>query len=109
MNDKEWQDLAEEGLLELIKGAKVTKEHIDKDGYIHELNAKLPPNIDAIKFALKNRSNGKWADKTEITHTQVNLNLTTSYNEIKELMNKEKGKSLPVIDAEVISEEKEDV
>lgn len=112
MNDKEWQDLAENGLKRLIEGVEVTTEKIDKDGCIHELRSVLPPNVDAIKFALKNRSKGKWTDKTEVTHTQVNLNLTASYNEVKELMNKEKQQGsfcLPKLDNnDVIDIEVED-
>lgn len=103
MNDKDWQDLAEDGLKRLIEGVEVTTEKMDKDGCVHELRSVLPPNVDAIKFALKNRSKGKWADKTEVTHTQVNLNLTASYNEVKELMNKEKQQGsffLPKLDDE---------
>ena len=76
LSDEEWQEKAEQGLKELIEGATVTKEQIDKDGCAHTLKAKLPPNIDAIKFTLKNRSKGKWADKTETTITQVNVNLS---------------------------------
>lgn len=90
--DKDWQEHAENKLWELIEGAEVITEKVDKDGCIHELRSKLPPNADAIKFALKNRSKGKWADKTEVTHTQLNVNLTASYNEVKELMNKQKEK-----------------
>jgi len=102
MSDEEWQDLAELNLKRLIEGAEVTTEKVDKDGCIHELRSKLPPNVDAVKFALKNRSKGKWADKTEVTHTQVNLNLTASYNEVKELMMKEKRQEcLPVIDIDI--------
>lgn len=103
MNDKDWQDLAEDSLKRLIEGVEVTTEKMDKDGCVHELRSVLPPNVDAIKFALKNRSKGKWADKTEVTHTQVNLNLTASYNEVKELMNKEKKQGsffLPKLDDE---------
>lgn len=90
MNDEQWQDLAEQNLKRLVEGVEVTTEKLDKDGQIHELRSVMPPNVDAVKFVLKNRSKGKWADKTEVTHTQVNISLTTSYNEIKELMNKEK-------------------
>lgn len=101
LSDEEWQEKAEQGLKELIEGAIVTKEQIDKDGCVHTLEAKLPPNIDAIKFTLKNRSKGKWADKTETTITQVNVNLNASYNEVKELMAKEKQR--------LIEEQKEGV
>lgn len=90
ISDDEWTQKAEQGLMELIEGATVTKEQMDKDGCVHTLEAKLPPNIDAVKFALKNRSKGKWADKTETTITQVNVNLNASYNEVKELMEKER-------------------
>lgn len=109
MQDKDWQKLAEDGLEELIKGATVTNEKLDKDGDIHTLTSKLPPNIDAIKFALKNRSNGKWADKVEITATQVNINLSASYNEVKALMQKEKnlasGKFIEAIPDDIIEVE----
>ena len=109
MDDKEWQSIAEEGLQKLIEGVEVTHEKMDKDGCVHELKAKLPPNIEAIKFALKNKSNGKWADKTEITHTQVNINLSASYDEIKKMMNKEKENAkIPILfpDDEVIDVDK---
>ena len=34
LSDEEWQEKAEQGLKELIEGATVTKEQIDKDGCI---------------------------------------------------------------------------
>lgn len=113
MRDEEWVEKAEEGLKQLIEGAEVTTEKLDKDGCPHTLTAKLPPNIDAIKFALKNRSKGKWADKTEVTHTQINVNLTASYNEVQKLMEKEKEKlqlaqkDEQIIEAEVVSADNE--
>ena len=90
MNDDEWQNLAEDGLKELIKGANVAQEKMDNSGEIHTLYSRVAPNIEAIKFALKNRSKGKWSDKTEVTHTQINVNLNASYNEVKDIMEKEK-------------------
>ena len=42
-----------------------------------------------------------WADKTETTITQVNVNLNASYNEVKELMAREKQR--------LIDEQKEGV
>lgn len=105
--DKDWQEHAENKLWELIEGAEVVTEKVDKDGCVHELRSKLPPNADAIKFALKNRSKGRWADKTEVTHTQINVNLSASYNEVKELMNRQKQllSHNPVIEGEVIDAE----
>ena len=112
MNDKEWQELAEKSLKRLVEGVEVTTEKLDKDGCVHELRTVLPPNIDAVKFALKNRSKGKWADKTEVTHTQINVNLTASYNQVKELMDKEKQRGsnfLPKLDdSDIIDVEVED-
>lgn len=101
MSDEEWQDLAEQNLKRLVEGVEVTTEKMDKDGCIHELRTVLPPNVDAVKFALKNRSKGKWTDKTEVTHTQINVNLSASYNEVKKLMEKERGRDsqfLPLLD-----------
>lgn len=95
MDDKEWTELAEQGLEQLISGAEVSKEVMDKDGCVHTLTAKMPPNVDAIKFALKNRSKGKWADKTEVTHTQINVSLNASYNEVKQLMEQQKQTIAP--------------
>lgn len=110
ISDNEWQEQAEKSLMELVKGAEVTKEQLDKDGCPHTLTAQLPPNMDAVKFVLKNRSKGKWADKTETTHTQINVNLNASYKEVKELMEREKEnlKQIPqrneqIIDAEVLN------
>jgi len=80
-------------------------EKVDKDGVVHELRYKLPPNLDANKFILKNKSGGKWADKVEITSTQINLNLTASYNQVNELIEKQRQQ---VIDAEFeVIEDKE--
>lgn len=92
-SDEQWQQHAENKLWEMIDGVEVVTEKLDKDGVPHELRSKLPPNVDAIKFALKNRSKGKWADKTEVTHTQINVNLTASYDEVKRLMEQQKGLS----------------
>lgn len=93
-DDDYWRDIAEDGLEQLILGATVTTEKMDNQGCIHELHQKLPPNIDAIKFALKNRSQGKWSDKIEVSTTQVTFNLTASYNEVKELLERERQQSL---------------
>lgn len=117
-SDEEWTNHAEDKLWEMIEGAEVTQEKLDKDGVVHELRAKLPPNIDAIKFALKNRSKGRWADKTEITNTQINVNLTASYNEVKEIMARQKAQMLEqqnmqlipdnIIEGELINESEAD-
>ena len=109
-SDEQWLKHAEDKLWEMIEGAEVIQEKLDKDGCVHELRAKLPPNVDAIKFALKNRSKGKWADKTETTITQVNVNLNASYNEVKELMAREKQRLIEerkegVIDVDYIEVE----
>ena len=111
-SDEQWLKHAEDKLWEMIEGAEVTQEKLDKDGCVHELRSKLPPSVDAIKFALKNRSKGKWADKTEVTNTQINVNLTASYNEVKEIMARKKAKiqeqqhlqSLPIIEGEIVNE-----
>lgn len=100
--DDQWLEHAENKLWEVIEGAEVTQEKLDKDGVVHELRSKLPPNIDAIKFALKNRSKGKWADKTEVTNTQINVNLTASYNEVKEIMARQKGQLQSEQDTQLI-------
>ena len=89
--DEQWIEHAENKLWEMIDGAEITQEKLDKDGCVHELRSKLPPNVDAIKFALKNRSKGKWADKTEVTNTQINVNLTASYSEVKQIMAQQKA------------------
>ena len=60
-SDEQWIKHAEDKLWEMIEGAEVTQEKLDKDGCVHELRSKLPPNVDAIKFALKNRSKGNEA------------------------------------------------
>lgn len=105
MDDDEWTKQAEKNLYELANGAEGMAEKLDKEGNVHELRYKMPPNIDANKFILKNRSKGKWADKTEITSTQVNINLTASYNEVNALIEKQRQE---VIDAEFdVIEDKE--
>ena len=105
-NDKEWTQRAEQNLWELANGAEGMAEKLDKEGCVHELRYKLPPNIEANKFILKNRSGGKWADKTEVSHTNVNVNLTASYNEVRELMSKQRlslaNNKDEVIEAEVV-------
>lgn len=104
-SDEEWINHAEDKLWEMIDGAEVTQEKLDKDGCVHELRAKLPPNVDAIKFALKNRSKGKWADKTEITNTQINVNLTASYNEVKQIMAQQKAQIQAQQDTQLIPQD----
>ena len=104
-SDEEWINHAEDKLWEMIDGAEVTQEKLDKDGCVHELRAKLPPNVDAIKFALKNRSKGKWADKTEITNTQINVNLTASYNEVKQIMAQQKAQMQAQQDTQLIPQD----
>lgn len=105
-NDNEWQDHAEQKLWELVEGATVTTEKLDKDGNIHQLTSTLPPNVDAIKFVLKNRSKGKWTDKIEVAHTQLTLNLTASYKEVQQIVAQQAPKQLiqgDIIDGETQS------
>jgi len=105
LNDDDWLRQAEQNLYEIANGAEGMAEKVDKDGVVHELRYKLPPNLDANKFILKNKSGGKWADKVEITSTQINLNLTASYNQVNELIEKQRQQ---VIDAEFeVIEDKE--
>ena len=92
-SDNEWLQHAEEKLWELADGAEVTTQKVDKDGNEHTLKAKMPPNVDAVKFILKNRGKGKWADKIETTTTNINISLSARYDEVKELMEKQKEKS----------------
>ena len=92
LSDDDWTNQAEQNLWELANGAEGMVEKLDKDGRIHELNYKLPPNPDVNKFIVKNRSRGKWADKTEITSTQININLTASFNEVNKLLEEQKLK-----------------
>lgn len=89
-SDKDWTNAAEQNLWDIANGAEGIQEKLDKDGCIHELRYKLPPNLDANKFILKNKSKGKWADKIETTSTQININLTASYNEVNKLVEKER-------------------
>lgn len=104
--DDDWSKQAERNLYEIANGAEGEQEKLDKEGNVHNLRYKLPPNLDANKFILKNRSKGKWADKTEITSTQINVNLTASFNEVNKLMEEQKRKiieerkQLDAIDAE---------
>lgn len=104
-SDEQWVEFAEDKLWEMIDGAEVVQEKLDKEGCVHELRAKLPPNVDAIKFALKNRSKGKWADKTEITNTQINVNLTASYNEVKQIMAKQRAELQAQQDVQLIPQD----
>lgn len=90
--DEDWTKRAEQNLYELANGAEGEMEKLDKEGNVHNLHYKLPPNMEANKFILKNRSKGKWADKTEITSTQINVNLTASFNEVNKLMEEQKRK-----------------
>lgn len=104
--DDDWSKRAEKNLYEIANGAEGEQEKLDKEGNVHNLRYKLPPNLDANKFILKNRSKGKWADKTEITSTQINVNLTASFNEVNKLMEEQKRKiieerkQIDVVDAE---------
>ena len=91
-DDDDWTKRAEQNLYELANGAEGEQEKLDKEGNVHNLHYKLPPNMEANKFILKNRSKGKWADKTEITSTQINVNLTASFNEVNKLMEEQKRK-----------------
>lgn len=93
----EWTKIAEENILEIANGAEGMAEKLDKDGHVHELHYKLPPNADMNKFIAKNMSKGKWADKIETTATQININLTASYNEVNDLIEKQRQQ---VIEAE---------
>lgn len=105
MHDSEWSNQAERNLLEIANGATGEMEKLDKEGVVHNLRYRLPPNLDANKFILKNKSKGKWADKIETTSTQINISLTASYNEVNELMEKQRQAiidSKNVIDAEVV-------
>jgi hypothetical protein len=97
LGDDDWLRQAEQNLYDIANGAEGMAEKLDKEGFVHELRYKLPPNLDANKFILKNKSGGKWADKVEITSTQINLNLTASYNQVNELIEKQRQQ---VIDAE---------
>ena len=106
--DKDWVEQAEENLWDLANGAEGMAEKLDKDGVVHELNYRLPPNLEANKFILKNKSKGKWADKTEITSTQINVNLTASYQEVNQLMEKQRALICgeDVIEGEIVKDEK---
>ena len=105
LTSEEWSDAAEQNLYDIANGAEGMQQKLDKEGNIHDLRFKLPPNLDANKFILKNKSKGKWADKIETTSTQINISLTASYNEVNELMEKQRQAiidSKNVIDAEVV-------
>lgn len=105
LKDEDWVKKAEQNILDLAEGAEGEQEKLDKEGTVHNLRYKLPPNLDANKFILKNKSKGKWADKTEITSTQINVNLTASYNEVNQLMEKQRLLSggEEIIEAEVVN------
>lgn len=107
-SEEDWQYMAEAQLWQLAEGAEVMTEKVDKDGCVHELRSKLPPNMDAVKFILKNKSKGKWADKTEITNTQINFNLTASYDEVTKILAQQQEQARleakPLIEAEVLKE-----
>lgn len=92
-SDNEWLQHAEDKLWELADGAEVTTQKVDKEGNVHTLDAKLPPNVDAVKFILKNRGKGKWADKIETTTTNINISLSARYDEVKEIMEKQKERA----------------
>ena len=107
-SEEDWQYMAEAQLWQLAEGVEVMTEKVDKDGCVHELRSKLPPNMDAVKFILKNKSKGKWADKTEITNTQINFNLTASYDEVTKILAQQQEQARleakPLIEAEVLKE-----
>ena len=90
----DWSKQAEKNIWELANGAEGFAEKLDKEGNVHELRYKLPPNADVNKFILKNMSKGKWADKIEVTSTQINVNLTATYNEINQMIEKQRQKLL---------------
>ncbi len=94
LKDKDWTKQAEANLWEIANGARGEQEKLDKEGNVHMLRFKKAPDFDANKFILKNMSNGKWADKIETVSTQVNVNLTASYNEVTALIEKQKQKIL---------------
>lgn len=98
-SDKDWQDHAEQKLWELVDGAEVETEKMDKDGKFYTLRSKLPPNIEAVKFALKNRAKNDWVEKTESVAASININLTASMDEVRRLMEQEK---MQCIEGEVI-------
>lgn len=91
LQDDDWTKKAEQNLWEIANGACGEQEKLDKDGEIHNLRYKLPPNLDANKFILKNKSKGKWVDKIETTSTQININLTARYNEINKILEEQRN------------------
>lgn len=112
-SENDWQYMAEAKLWQLAEGVEVMSEKVDKDGCVHELRAKMPPNMEAVKFILKNKSKGKWADKTEITNTQINFNLTASYDEVTKILAQQQEQARleakPLIEAEVLKELEEEL
>lgn len=104
LSPEEWTKIAEKNILDIANGAEGEQEKLDKEGNVHNLHFKLPPNFEANKFIAKNMSKGKWADKTEVTVTQTNLNLTASYEEVNRIIEKQRQKLIEskeqVIEAE---------
>jgi hypothetical protein len=101
-NDEEWVKQAEENLWELANGAEGVQEKLDKDGCPHMLTYRLPPNLEANKYILNNKAKGKWADKLQVTSTQVNINLTASYNEVTEIINQQKKELIAKKEEQII-------
>lgn len=91
LQDDDWTKKAEQNLWEIANGAFGEQEKLDKEGEVHNLRYKLPPNLDANKFILKNKSKGKWVDKIETTSTQININLTARYNEINKILEEQRN------------------
>jgi len=108
LQDNDWTQKAEQNLWEIANGANGEQEKIDKDGNVYNLKYKLPPNLDANKFILKNKSKGKWVDKVEISTTQINVNLTASYNEVNQILEKQRlliSKKEEIIDLSPVGDE----
>lgn len=93
-SEDDWSRQAEANLWEIANGARGEQEKLDKEGNVHVLRFKKAPDLDANKFILKNMSKGKWADKIETVSTQVNVNLTASYNEVSRLIEQQRQKIL---------------
>jgi len=94
---KDWTDMAERNLYQIANGAEGMQQKLDKDGVVHDLRYIKPPDADVNKFILKNMSKGKWVDRTEVTSTQINVNLTTSYEEVNRILEEQKQQ---IIEAE---------
>lgn len=104
----DWTKQAEKNLWELANGAEGMAEKLDKEGEVHMLRYKLPPNADINKFIVKNMSKGKWADKIEVTSTQVNVNLTATYNEVNQIIEKQRQKLLENSEKSIIEVKSDD-